>query len=85
VQDIGIDWRYIARGKPWQNGFIESFNGKLRDDCPNKTMFGILVNARALMEAMVGGLHNRRRPQSALENLAPVEFLHRKMREKMAA
>ena len=32
VQDTGIDWHYIAPGKPQQNGFIESFNGKL---CPS--------------------------------------------------
>jgi putative transposase len=31
VQETGIDWHYIAPGKPQQNGFIESFNGKLRD------------------------------------------------------
>ena len=29
----GVDWHYIAPGKPQQNGFVESFNGKLRDEC----------------------------------------------------
>ena len=32
-QDIGIDWHYIAPGKPTQNAFVESFNGRLRDEC----------------------------------------------------
>ncbi len=42
VQETGIDWHYIAPGKPQQNGFIESFNGKLRDECLNETLFGTL-------------------------------------------
>jgi putative transposase len=32
----GVDWHYIAPGKPQQNGFVESFNGKLRDECLNE-------------------------------------------------
>lgn len=39
VQETGIDWHYIAPGKPTQNAFIESFNGKLRDECLNETLF----------------------------------------------
>ena len=46
VQNTGIDWHYIAPGKPQQNGFIESFNGKLRDECLNETLFGSLREAR---------------------------------------
>lgn len=45
VQETGIDWHYIAPGKPQQNGFIESFNGKLRDECLNETLFGTLRDA----------------------------------------
>ena len=37
---VGIQWHYIAPGKPMQNGFIESFNGKLRDECLNETLRG---------------------------------------------
>ena len=37
LHSANIDWHYIAPGKPQQNGFIESFNGKLRDECLNET------------------------------------------------
>jgi len=36
-EDRGVQWHYIAPGKPTQNGFIESFNGRLRDECLNRT------------------------------------------------
>jgi hypothetical protein len=45
-QDRGIDWHYIAPGKPMQNGFIESFNGSFRDECLNETLFSSLPEAR---------------------------------------
>jgi putative transposase len=51
VQDNGIDWHYIAPGKPQQNGFIESFNGKLRDECLNETLFSSLTEARETLDA----------------------------------
>lgn len=50
VQDTGIDWHYIAPGKPQQNAFIESFNGKLRDECLNETLFSSLAEARSTLE-----------------------------------
>ena len=50
VQDTGVDWQYIAPGKPQQNGFIESFNGKLRDEYPNENLFSSLSNAREAQE-----------------------------------
>jgi putative transposase len=51
VQETGIDWHYIAPGKPTQNAFIESFNGKLRDECLNETLFRSLAEAREMLEA----------------------------------
>ena len=47
-----VDWHYIAPGKPQQNGFSESFNGKLRDELLNETLFGSLSDARAKLEAL---------------------------------
>ena len=47
----GVEWHYIAPGKPQQNGFVESFNGKLRDECLNEEVFGSLAEARAMIEA----------------------------------
>ena len=84
VQDTGIDWHYIAPGKPQQNGFIESFNGKLRDECLSETLFGTLLDARQTLEQWQED-YNWRRPHSALNNLTPMEFLHRKAMDKMAA
>ena len=41
-----MEWHYIAPGKPMQNGFVESFNGRLRDECLNETLFTSLPHAR---------------------------------------
>jgi putative transposase len=42
---------YIAPGNPQQNAFIESFNGRLRDECLNETLFTSLGHARAVLAA----------------------------------
>lgn len=84
VQDTGIDWHYIAPGKPQQNGIIEGFNGKLRDECLNETLFGTLGDARTTLEEWQED-YNWRRPHSALGNLTPMESLRRKAVDKMAA
>jgi putative transposase len=47
----GVEWHYIAPGKPQQNGFMESFNGKLRDECLNEHVFSSLAQARRIIEA----------------------------------
>ena len=36
-----VEWHYIAPGKPMQNGFSESFNGRFRDECLNEHLFGV--------------------------------------------
>jgi putative transposase len=45
-----IEWHYIAPGKPMQNGFVESFNGRLRDECLNEHLFANLNEARQIIE-----------------------------------
>jgi putative transposase len=45
-QEHGIAWHYIAPGRPEQNAFVESFNGRLRDECLNETLFTSLAHAR---------------------------------------
>ena len=40
VREAGIEWHYIAPGKPTQNAFVESFNGRLRDECLNAPLAG---------------------------------------------
>ena len=52
----GLAWHYIAPGKPQQNGFVESFNGRLRDECLNEEVFASLAEARC------GPMRARRRP-----------------------
>ena len=51
VQEHRIEWHYIAPGKPQQNAFIESFNGRLRDELLNETLFTSLAHARAVLLA----------------------------------
>jgi transposase InsO family protein len=48
--ETGVDWHYIDPGKPMQNAFIESFNGRLRDEFLNETLFTSLAQARAALE-----------------------------------
>ena len=44
-QEHDVEWHYIAPGKPMQNGFVESFNGRLRDECLNEHLFASLKDA----------------------------------------
>jgi putative transposase len=48
-QELRIEWHYIAPGKPTQNAFVESFNGRLRDELLNETLFTSLAQARAVL------------------------------------
>jgi putative transposase len=50
-QEWHVEWHYIAPSKPMQNGFIESFNGRLRDECLNETLFTSLAHARFVLAA----------------------------------
>lgn len=70
----GIFTDFIAPGKPVQNGFIESFNGKLRDECLNGSWFTDLPSAQRLLNAWVKD-YNHVRPHSALEGLPPIAYL----------
>src|SRR5204862_8078846 len=72
-QETGVDWHYIAPGKPTQNAFIESFNGRVRNELLNETLFGSLAHARAaLAEWRLD--YNTVRPHSSLGNLSPVDY-----------
>lgn len=84
VQNNGIDWHYIAPGKPQQNGFIESFNGKLRDECLNETLFTTLAEAKETLKYWKDD-YNQERPHSALGNLTPLEFAEKINMDKLAA
>ena len=73
TRTTGIDWHYIAPGKPQQNALVESFIGRLRDECLNETLFASLPQARAVLEAWRID-HNAVRPHSALANRTPEVF-----------
>ncbi len=64
ADDSKVGWHYIAPGKPQQNGFIESFNGRLRDELLNETLFRSLPHARVALAAWRAGLQ---RAAAALE------------------
>jgi putative transposase len=68
-----IDWHYIAPGKPVQNAFIESFNGRLRDEFLNETLFRSLPQAREALEAWRRD-YNTNRPHSRLGWLTPATY-----------
>jgi putative transposase len=69
-----LEWHYIAPGKPQQNAFVESFNGRFRDECLNEEVFASLAEARALIEAWRRD-YNNVRPHSANGGLTPNEAL----------
>jgi transposase InsO family protein len=64
---------FIAPGKPMQNGFCESFNGRMRDELLNETLFLGLDHAREKIAAWVDD-YNHRRPHSALAYLTPAAY-----------
>jgi putative transposase len=70
----GISHRFIEPGKPSQNGYIESFNGKLRDECLNEHWFLNLRDARGIIGKW-RRIYNEERPHSSLGNLTPSEFV----------
>ena len=74
VQETGIDWHYIQPGKAMRNAFIESFNGRLRDECSNEMLFSSLRDARCELRRWRED-YNHVRPQPALGNLSPAEFV----------
>ncbi len=71
--ELGVEWHYIAPGRPMQNGYIESFNGRMRDELLNETWFMSLAHARVEIAAWVED-YNRERPHSSLGYKALAAF-----------
>jgi len=78
----GIRLHFIRPGKPVENAYIESFNGRLRDECLNEHWFMSLDHARKVIEDWRTD-YNEARPHSSLGNLTPEEFIRKGV--KMAA
>ena len=73
AQDNQIEWHYITPGKPTENGYTESMNGKIRDECLNEHIFGSLAYARHLIEAWRQD-YNNIRPHSSLGYQSPAQY-----------
>lgn len=69
----GVQLRFSRPGKPVDNAFIESFNGRLRDECLNTNWFYGLEHAREVIAAWLED-YNERRPHSSLDGLTPAEY-----------
>ncbi len=69
----GVKLDFIRPGKPVENGFVESFNGRLRDECLNEHLFANLNEARQIIEEWRID-YNTNRPHSSLNGLTPIEF-----------
>jgi putative transposase len=76
----GVQLDFIRPGKPVENAFIESFNGRLRDECLNVHQFASLADAQAVLEAWRLD-YNTRRPHSSLGHLTPSEFVRQRQEE----
>ena len=77
----GVKLDFIRPGKPVENGFIESFNGRLRDEWLNVSVFFSLSDANEKLQRWSKD-YNAVRPHSSLHGSAPEEFLARQNREK---
>jgi putative transposase len=75
-QDARVEWHYIAPGKPMQNGFVESFIGRLRDECLNEHLFTSYAHACRIINAWRID-YNITRSHSSLEGLTPIQFATR--------
>ncbi len=73
AHENNVALRFIEPGKPNQNAYVESFNGRLRDECLNEQWFLGLADARQIVEAWRQD-YNQERPHSALGYQTPAAF-----------
>jgi putative transposase len=72
LEEKGVKVIYIEPGKPWQNGYIESFNGKFRDECLNQEIFLSRREAQVVVDWW-RQVYNWERPHSSLKGKTPAE------------
>ena len=70
MKDIGVKTLFIEPGSPWENGYNESFNGKLRDELLNGELFYSLKEAQIIIERWRQE-YNTFRPHSSLDYTPP--------------
>ena len=73
AKDHRVEWHYIAPGRPMQNGYIESFNGRMRDELLNESLFVDLDQARQLIGDWAADFYTVR-PLSSLGYKTPVAY-----------
>jgi len=73
TQATNVAWHFIAPGKPMQNGICEAFNGRMRDELLNETLFYDLDHARSVIARWVGS-YNQHRPHSPLGYRTPAAY-----------
>ena len=78
----GVQLDFIRPGKPVENAFIESFNGRLRDECLNVHQFASLAEAEDIIEAWRMD-YNHHRPHSSLGHLTPNEFVAQRQEQQI--
>ena len=79
LRDKNVGPSFIPPGKPWHNGFVESFDGKLRDECLNREWFWDLRDARVVIESW-REFYDHRRPHSALGYRPPSQMRQQELR-----
>ena len=73
LADLDVETRFIAPGAPWENGYIDSFNGTLRNELLSRDVFGHLLEARVL-GSQYRQEYNTERPHSSLDYQTPAEY-----------
>ncbi|MDX1072773.1 IS3 family transposase [Sinorhizobium medicae] len=72
-KDHKVEWHYIAPGRPMQNGYVESFNGRMRDELLNESLFFGLDHARSAIAEWADD-YNNFRPHSSLGYQTPANY-----------
>jgi putative transposase len=74
---VASSWHYIVPDKPMQNGFVESFNGRLRDECLNENLVSNLRHVHDLIEEWCLDYNQPKRSHTSLDRMTPVEYATR--------
>lgn len=83
LDQAGVGTLFIAKGSPWENGYVESFNGKLRDELLNRELFLSLEEARWVIDRWRLDYNHHRR-HSALDYETPAAFAARSVQQDFA-
>jgi putative transposase len=83
AHENGVELSFIRPGKPVENAYIESFNGRIRDECLNANIFLTLEDAQKTIQAWRED-YNNWRPHSGLGNISPIEYIRSQENQEMA-